>query len=105
MILQFRLSNSGLSFAMYPSSVVHTGVKSLGCEKSTAQPSPIHSWNRIFPSVVSAVKSGALLPMRRIMTSSSYGEPIWISIVRDPTVPHQSSITRLPCHPPRAKRM
>jgi hypothetical protein len=29
-----------------------------------AHPSPIHSWNRIVPSVVSAVKSGASSPMR-----------------------------------------
>src|SRR4029077_16599364 len=64
MILVLRLSNSGLSFAMYPSSVVHTGVKSLGWEKRIAHLSPIHSWNRIFPSVVSAVKSGASSPMR-----------------------------------------
>src|SRR4249920_2420380 len=30
--LALRLANSDLSFAVYPSSVVHTGVKSLGCE-------------------------------------------------------------------------
>ena len=41
MILTSRLSNSGLIFAMYPSSVVHTGVKSFGCENSTAQELPI----------------------------------------------------------------
>jgi hypothetical protein len=28
---------------MTPSSVVHTGVKSFGCENKTAQLSPIHS--------------------------------------------------------------
>src|SRR5262245_9813149 len=44
---------------MYPSSVVQTGVKSLGCENRIAQPSPIHSWKRTVPCVVSAVKSGA----------------------------------------------
>src|SRR5436189_3033574 len=59
----FRRSNSGLIFAMYPSSVVHTGVKSRGCENSTAQESPIQSWKRIFPSVVSASKSGAVSPI------------------------------------------
>src|SRR3989441_12562347 len=64
MILVLRFSNSGLSPAMYPSSVVHTGVKSFGCEKRIAHLSPIHSWKRIFPSVVSAVKSGASSPMR-----------------------------------------
>src|ERR1700751_6000701 len=58
-ILVLRLSNSPLSLATMPSSVVHTGVKSLGCENSTAQESPIQSWKRIRPSVVSASKSGA----------------------------------------------
>src|ERR671932_7206 len=62
MIFTFRLSNSGLIFAMYPSSVVHTGVKSLGCENSTAHESPIQSWKRMRPSVVSASKSGAVSP-------------------------------------------
>src|SRR5262249_4975176 len=52
---------------MYPSSVVQTGVKSLGCENRIAQPSPIHSWKRIVPCVVSAVKSGASSFMRRDM--------------------------------------
>src|SRR6266540_4183135 len=63
MIFTFLSSNSGLIFAMYPSSVVHTGVKSRGCEKSTAQESPIQSWKRIRPSVVSASKSGAVSPI------------------------------------------
>src|SRR5262245_27229811 len=60
MILTPRLSNSGLILAMYPSSVVQTGVKSLGCENSTHQELPIQSWNLIFPSVVWASKSGAV---------------------------------------------
>src|SRR3954468_10318029 len=60
-----RRSNSFSRAATAPSSVVQTGVKSLGCEKSTAQPSPIHSWNLIVPCVVSAVKSGATSLMRR----------------------------------------
>ena len=38
-----RLSNSGLSLATVPSSVVQTGVKSFGCENSTAQLSPFQS--------------------------------------------------------------
>ena len=39
-----RLNGSSHLFVyMENSSVVQTGVKSLGCEKSTAQPSPIHS--------------------------------------------------------------
>src|ERR1700722_1570940 len=44
---------------MYPSSVVHTGVKSLGCENKIAQPSPIHSWKLMVPCEDSAVKFGA----------------------------------------------
>src|SRR3954451_12728976 len=62
MILALRLSNSGLSIAIRPSSVVQIGVKSLGCENRTAHESPIQSWNLILPSVVSAVKSGAVSP-------------------------------------------
>src|SRR5215469_1042807 len=61
--LTFRRSNSGLIFAIYPSSVVHTGVKSFGCENSTAQESPIQSWNLIRPSLESASKSGAISPI------------------------------------------
>src|ERR1700687_574697 len=63
-ILVLRLSNSGFKPAMYPSSVVQTGVKSFGWENRIAHPFPIHSWKRIVPSVVSAVKSGASSPMR-----------------------------------------
>ena len=62
--LTFRFSNSGLRAATRPSSVVHTGVKSFGCEKSTAQLSPFQSWKLISPSVLSAVKSGASSPRR-----------------------------------------
>src|SRR5947199_10862051 len=49
---------------MYPSSVVQTGVKSLGCENRMAQLFPSHSWKLILPSVVSAVKFGASSPNR-----------------------------------------
>ena len=42
MIFVLRLSNSGFSRAIEPSSVVQTGVKSLGCENSTPQESPSH---------------------------------------------------------------
>src|ERR1700683_534204 len=59
MILQLRLANSGYRPAMYPSSVVQTGVKSLGCENKMAQPLPIHSWKLMVPCEVSAVKLGA----------------------------------------------
>src|SRR5258706_8868216 len=69
MILVFLLSNSGFNFAMYPSSVVHTGVKSFGCENRIAHLSPIQSWNLMGPSVVSAVKSGASSPIRTVMVN------------------------------------
>src|SRR5450432_2488253 len=62
-----RLSNSGFSLASAPSSVVQTGVKSLGCENNSAQLLPIQSWNLILPSVVSASKSGATVPIGRAM--------------------------------------
>src|SRR4029077_20625017 len=62
-----RLSNSGFNFARAPSSVVQTGVKSLGCENSIAQPLPIQSWNLTLPSVVSASKSGATAPIGSAM--------------------------------------
>src|SRR4051812_36911794 len=67
MILVLRLSNSGLIRAMYPSSVVHTGVKSFGCEKRTAHWLPIHWWKSMGPSVVCAVKLGASSPIRKDM--------------------------------------
>src|SRR5919197_1554877 len=69
MIFTLRLSNSGLIFAMYPSSVVQTGVKSFGCENSTAHASPIQSWKRILPSVVSTSKSGAVSPILTVISS------------------------------------
>jgi hypothetical protein len=42
---------------------VRTGVKFFGCENRTVHDSPIHSWNRIGPSVVFASKSGAVEPI------------------------------------------
>ena len=42
-IFTLRLSNSGLSLAIVPSSVVQTGVKSFGCENRTAHELPIQS--------------------------------------------------------------
>src|SRR5260370_11763474 len=68
MILQFRFSDSGFSPAMYPSSVVQTGVKFFGCENRMAQPFPIHSWKLIRPCVVSAVKLGASLLILNAIT-------------------------------------
>ena len=67
--LQFRFSNSPLTLATCPSSVAQTGVKSFGCEKSIAQPSPIHSWKLTVPSLVFAVKSGAVSLMRSAIIS------------------------------------
>src|ERR1700734_1986115 len=71
MSLALRLSNSGLALEKAPSSVVQTGVKSLGWEKRTPQLSPSHSWKLMVPSVVSAVKSGAVSPSRTAMEWSS----------------------------------
>ena len=62
MTLQFRFSNSAFVFATKPSSVVQTGVKSFGCDIRTHHLSPTHSWKLTLPSVVSAVKSGAMSP-------------------------------------------
>lgn len=42
--------------------VFQTHVKSPGWEKRMAQSFPIQSWNLIGPAVVSASKSGAMLP-------------------------------------------
>src|SRR5579871_5549582 len=75
MILVLRFSNSGMSPAMYPSSVVHTGVKSFGCENRIAQPLPIQSWKLIVPWVVSAVKFGASSLMRNAMVQSPCRTP------------------------------
>src|SRR5260370_25845580 len=72
MILQLRFSNSGFSPAMYPSSVVQTGVKFFGCENRIAQPLPIHSWKLIRPCVLSAVKLGASLLILNAMTHLLY---------------------------------
>ena len=47
---------------------MQTGVKSFGCENSTAHESPTHSWKSISPSVVSAVKSGASEPIVSAMS-------------------------------------
>ena len=44
MALTPRLSKSLLRLAVRPSSVVHTGVKSLGCENRMAQLPPSHWW-------------------------------------------------------------
>ena len=62
-----RLSNSPLSDAVTPSSVVQTGVKSAGWLNSTAQLPFFQSWKLIVPAVVSAVKSGATSPSRSVI--------------------------------------
>src|ERR1019366_9031744 len=66
-----RFSNSPLSFAVAPSSVVQTGVYSLGCENSTPQEFPSHECKLIFPTVVSASKSGAMSPSCSAMNGPS----------------------------------
>src|SRR3984957_16549541 len=71
-IFTSRLSNSGFMRAMVPSSVVQTGVKSLGCENSTHHEPPSHSWKRIAPAVVSARKSGAVSPIDGAMSVSPW---------------------------------
>ena len=65
-----RFAKSSLSFAVSPSSVVQTGVKSAGCENSTPHLSPSHSWKLIVPSLDSAVKSGAVSPSLSAMVTS-----------------------------------
>src|SRR5204862_2297972 len=75
MILVLRLSNSDFNLAMVPSSVVQTGVKSLGCENRIAHLSPIHLWKSIGPSVVCAWKLGASSPIRNAMGVSLRGKP------------------------------
>src|SRR6478672_2504469 len=72
-----RLSNSGFNLARAPSSVVQTGVKSFGCENSSAQLLPIQSWNLIFPSVVWASKSGAVVPIGSVMVLPHRIEFAW----------------------------
>src|SRR5580658_5819701 len=67
-----RLSNSDLALEKAPSSVVHTGVKSLGWENRIPHESPSHSWKLIVPWVVSAVKSGAMSPKRTAMAPPAF---------------------------------
>src|SRR6185295_1420100 len=87
MIFALRLSNSAFIFAMVPSSVVQTGVKSFGCENSTTHLSPIQSWKSIGPSVVLAWKLGAVSPIRSaiggllVKTADNYSarRGVWLS--------------------------
>lgn len=84
MTLTWRASHSGASLATAPSSVVHTGaaymwtswpslvasqdiLKSSGCEKRIAQDPAFQEWKPIGPWVVSASKSGAVSPRRRLI--------------------------------------
>jgi hypothetical protein len=55
-----RASNSGFSFAKAPSSVVQTGVKSAGCEKSMVHLLFRNLWKSRSPCVVFAWKLGAI---------------------------------------------
>src|SRR5450759_5508127 len=85
MILVLRLSKSGFMRARVPCSVVQIGVKSFGCENSMPQEFPSQSWKRIFPSVVSASKSGAVSPIAnaisnlQILAERSFGCLISVS--------------------------
>ena len=69
-----RFLNSPCSLATEPSSVVHTGVKSEGWLKSTAQAPSMYSCHRSGPSVESALKSGTVVP-KRIFHAFVHGEP------------------------------
>src|SRR3954447_18049443 len=60
-----RLSNSGFSFASAPSSVVQTGVKSFGCENSSAQLLPVESWSSVVPYVIWPWESGVVAAIGR----------------------------------------
>src|SRR5262249_31760143 len=81
--LALRFSNSAFSFATAPSSVVQTGVKSFGWEKSTAHFPPIQSWNLMRPSVESCSKSGAMSPIR-IAIPGSFRRWVFCAAYRGP---------------------
>jgi len=63
-ILTPLASNSPFNLANAPNSVVHTGVKSAGCENNTAHFPSSHVWKSISPCVVCALKLGASVPRR-----------------------------------------
>src|SRR5450432_1015453 len=75
-----RLPNSSFSLEARPSSVVHTGVKSFGCENKIPQLLPSHWWKAMGPSVDSWLKSGAMLPMCRLMVFSSVSH-LWAETI------------------------
>lgn len=75
-ILTPRFSNSSLSLAKAPSSVVQTGVKSAGWEKRIVQLLSMNLWKSISPWVVRALKLGA------IYTSVNYSPLIMDSAYR-----------------------
>mmetsp|Transcript_32942 Transcript_32942/g.92253 ORF Transcript_32942/g.92253 Transcript_32942/m.92253 type:complete len:224 (-) Transcript_32942:94-765(-) len=64
-ILQLRSANLPLICASTPSSVVQTGVKSLGWLHKTAQLPLINSCHWMLPFCVSATKSGQSSPIRK----------------------------------------
>src|SRR5262245_3705232 len=72
MTFTFLRANSFLILATAPSSVVQTGVKSAGCENRTPQPPASHWWKLTSPSVVCAVKSGAISPNRSAIMLSGF---------------------------------
>src|SRR5215813_5556326 len=80
-ILQFLFSNSDLRPAIYPSSVVQTGVKSFGWKKE----SPIHCWKLMGPCVVSALKLGASSPIWSAipsLLSTELGDDVSLSLIK-----------------------
>ena len=71
MNLTSRLSNSALSEAVIPSSVVQTGVKSFGCEKRMPQLLPRCVCRLSGPIEVSASKLGTSSPIRSTLAPAA----------------------------------
>jgi hypothetical protein len=66
-----RLANSASRPAMYPSSVVHTGVKARGWEKMHTHWFSAQEWKSISPLVDFWVKLGAMSPIRRALAGNA----------------------------------
>src|SRR5690606_12304230 len=74
-----RFLNSGSSFAVRPSSVVQTGVKSAGCENKTTHAAPAESWNLMGQIEVSCSKSGTETPKRQLVKACSS----WLEVLAE----------------------
>merc|ERR1719428_2066202 len=71
---QSSAQSSSYFKASRPISVVHTGVKSAGCEKRMAHLPFFHAWNEFqYPWVVSQEKSGTMLPRRMALSVDCSG--------------------------------